>query len=203
MNNSLLIDNHVQNILNHIIALKKKLGHVTVAIDGNCASGKTTLAQRLASTIDCNLFHTDDFFLPLKSRKLPNVGNQLFPFDCMHFLTDVILNIQNTQGFAYQKFDCKTQSYGEKIIIEYKSINIIEGAYSTSEALKPYYNFSIFVKADLNTQIERISQRNGTEQLNRFTQEWIPCENIFFSKFKTEEYCDMVINTSTHLSFNT
>lgn len=35
-----------------------------VAIDGCCASGKTTLASRLAADLQADLIHMDDFFLP-------------------------------------------------------------------------------------------------------------------------------------------
>ena len=33
-----------------------------IAIDGRCASGKTTLAGRLQKEIDCNIIHMDHFF---------------------------------------------------------------------------------------------------------------------------------------------
>ena len=36
---------------------------VIVGIDGCCASGKTTLADKLSRSFDCNVFHMDDFFL--------------------------------------------------------------------------------------------------------------------------------------------
>ena len=36
---------------------------ILVAIDGRCASGKTTLGNYLKQHYDCNLFHMDDFFL--------------------------------------------------------------------------------------------------------------------------------------------
>ena len=41
---------------------------VTVAIDGLCGSGKTTFAALLQSVYDCNLFHADDFYLPMPMR---------------------------------------------------------------------------------------------------------------------------------------
>ena len=36
---------------------------ILVAIDGKCASGKTTLGYYLKEYFNCNLFHMDDFFL--------------------------------------------------------------------------------------------------------------------------------------------
>lgn len=39
-------------------------GSLVVSIDGCCASGKSTLAQRLCADLDGDLIHADDFFLP-------------------------------------------------------------------------------------------------------------------------------------------
>lgn len=40
----------------------------TLAIDGPCGSGKTTLAALLAQLYDCPVFHADDFFLRPEQR---------------------------------------------------------------------------------------------------------------------------------------
>lgn len=43
-------------------ALLQERGTLTVAIDGNCASGKTTLSRLLSMRFDCNIIPMDDFF---------------------------------------------------------------------------------------------------------------------------------------------
>ena len=43
-------------------------GRVCVAIDGRCASGKTTLATALAVSLGATVFHADDFFLRPEQR---------------------------------------------------------------------------------------------------------------------------------------
>ena len=52
----------------HIDRLLSEKERVIVAIDGNCAAGKTTLASHLARQYDCNVFHMDDFFLRPQQR---------------------------------------------------------------------------------------------------------------------------------------
>lgn len=37
--------------------------YIVIAIDGRCASGKTTLANKLAQHFHANVFHMDDYFL--------------------------------------------------------------------------------------------------------------------------------------------
>ena len=43
-------------------------GRLAVALDGCCASGKTTLARRLARELEADVVPMDDFFLPPKLR---------------------------------------------------------------------------------------------------------------------------------------
>ena len=56
-------EHQFETLLSHIRALAQVQEQVVVAIEGGSASGKRTLAQRLAEQIDCNVFHMDDFFL--------------------------------------------------------------------------------------------------------------------------------------------
>ena len=56
----------IQNIISEITErLNIEEGRVKViAIDGRCASGKTTLARELAERLGAGVIHMDDFFLP-------------------------------------------------------------------------------------------------------------------------------------------
>ena len=49
--------------------------HVFIAIDGPCASGKTTLARNLNERFGGNVLHMDDFFL--RSVRLPGLAKVL------------------------------------------------------------------------------------------------------------------------------
>lgn len=57
-----------KDLLAHIDGLQKKHSRVIFAIDGPCASGKTTLARRLNRHYDCMIFQMDDFFLRPEQR---------------------------------------------------------------------------------------------------------------------------------------
>ena len=45
-----------------------KNGARIIAIDGRCASGKSTLSEDVKNTLDVNIVRMDDFFLPLSLR---------------------------------------------------------------------------------------------------------------------------------------
>ena len=59
-----------QPLVDRIDALLDQKAFVRIAIDGNCASGKSTLGECLRQIYDANLFHMDDYFLPF-ARKTP------------------------------------------------------------------------------------------------------------------------------------
>ena len=54
--------------------LQEKGGRAVIAIDGMAASGKSTLAARLAEELDGCVIHMDDFFLfPRRQRPLREI----------------------------------------------------------------------------------------------------------------------------------
>ena len=55
---------HIRSEIRRLLEEKES---VLVAIDGNCTAGKTTLADKLLTEFDCNVFHMDEFFQKLFS----------------------------------------------------------------------------------------------------------------------------------------
>ena len=53
--------NKIKQVIEAIEA--KQQEYIVIAIDGRCASGKTTLANKLAQHFHANVFHMDDYFL--------------------------------------------------------------------------------------------------------------------------------------------
>ena len=52
------------------------------------------------------------------------------------------------------------------------------------------------------TQIERIRKRNP-EKVQRFIEEWIPYEELYFREFDTEKQADSVIDTKVEVQIRT
>lgn len=57
----------IKQIIEEIESIKQD--YIVIAIDGRCASGKTTLAEKLAQYFHANVFHMDDYFLRKEQRK--------------------------------------------------------------------------------------------------------------------------------------
>ena len=152
---------------------------VTVAIDGKCTSGKTTLASMLAQRYDCNVFHMDDFFLRPEQRTLERLSEIGGNTDYVRFQEEVLTPLQSGSSFSYRPYDCKTQTLSKPVCIYPKALNIIEGSY----ALHPYfgspYDLKVLLTVSPEMQRQRIMQRNPFLH-KRFFEEWIPMENRFF-----------------------
>ena len=56
----------IKQIIEEIESIKQD--YIVIAIDGRCASGKTTLAEKLAQYFHANVFHMDDYFLRKEQR---------------------------------------------------------------------------------------------------------------------------------------
>lgn len=167
---------------------------VIIAIDGKCASGKTTLGYYLKEYFNCNLFHMDDFFLQNYQRtkeRMSEVGGNV---DYERFKSEVIIPIREHKSVMYREFKCNKKEILEGHKIEFKRLNIIEGSYSQHPYFEDIYNLRIFTKISYEKQIERIRKRNGEQMLKKFIDEWIPKENAYFEKFKIEEKSMVILN---------
>ena len=166
-----------------------------IAIDGRCASGKTTYAQKLSEILNAEIIHMDDFFLSneLKTKeRLNEVGGNI---DYVRFITDVLEKLKIENCFAYQRFDCTNQRLSNIITINNNSYIIIEGTYALHPKFINYYDYKIFMTVNHNIQIERLEVRNP-RLIDRFINEWIPLEEKYFDALMIKNQADYIIDTS-------
>lgn len=165
---------------------------VTVAIDGMCGSGKSTLGRVLAEIYDCNLFHMDDFFLQPEQRTPERLAEPGGNVDYERFQKEILAHLADQEGFTYQVYNCGIQALDEFVTVPHKRLNIIEGAYSCHPYFGAPYDLQFFCKISSEEQIRRILKRNGPEMLERFKQMWIPMENRYFQTFEIEKKCRVI-----------
>ena len=171
-----------------------KSGPAILAIDGRCASGKTTLGKTLAAEWDATLFHMDDFYLQPHQRTEERLAEPGGNVDRERFLAEVLLPLTNGDPVTYRRFNCVTLTFEAAEIIRPKSIAIVEGSYSCHPVLREYYSFRIFMDIAPEEQIRRIRLRDGSEAVERFRTIWIPLEEAYFTGCKVRESCDIYIN---------
>lgn len=193
MDNLSLIVPKIDNLL-------KNKDYIVIAIDGDSASGKSSLALSLFYYYknEVNIIHIDDFYLANQGNIDMNNINKMYDgnIDYNRLKEEVINNLSKTT-FSYSIFDCKNQVLNkEKVVVNKKRIMIIEGSYSLNASkLGKYYDFSIFLKIDKSLQIERLKNRNKNN-FNDFLNKWIVLEKNYQEHYKIEKNCDFLINVS-------
>lgn len=184
----------MQNVIIEAInAIKEKKGSVLLAIDGRCASGKTTLAKSLGEYFNASVVQMDDFFLRPEQRTPERLQTPGENVDHERFLSKVLLPLSEKKGATYKPFDCKLGCLSGEKHVPYSTVIIVEGSYSCHEKLWGYYDLHVFKTIDPKEQLERIALRNGSEALKAFQNKWIPLEEAYFKHFKIEERCEIVI----------
>lgn len=169
-------------------------GNVRLAVEGSSACGKTTLGKIFKKIYGCTVLHTDDFFLQPSQRTPERLSAPGGNIDYERFLSEVLIPLSRNERIAYRRFNCSEMKImpPEEIIPE--SLTVIEGAYSMHPEFEKYYNFSVFIDISPEMQKQRILKRNSPAMAERFFNEWIPLEKLYFNTFSIKKKCDMCIS---------
>lgn len=191
----MLTDTDLHALKEKITELSEKTKPLIIAVDGRCASGKTTLANKLSQLINANVVHTDDFYPQAFQRTKQRYNEPGGNLDRERLLKEIILPLKNGTKPSYIPFDCKALCFKDEIPLPEKDIYIIEGSYSCHPDLNRHYALTVFVTTDKQTQKERILSRNGKDKLHDFLNMWIPLEEKYFSTFDIQSLADIIIET--------
>ncbi len=175
--------------------IKETLGSkpcAVIAVDGMCASGKTTLANLLADEFGFEIVHTDDFFLPFDMRTEERLSQPGGNIHYEQIVEEVVIPLKENRDFEYSVFECSSGTYGKRRKIRHGKPVIIEGAYSLHPEIPDIYDLKIFLQISPELQLERIKNRNGAQTLEIFKEKWIPFENRYFVAFGIREKCDII-----------
>lgn len=177
-------------------ALRETEGPVIVAVDGRCASGKSTFAARCGLLFDCNVFHMDDFFLPPELRTPERLAA---PGGNVHYeraAEEIFAPLIRGEAVHHAAFDCHTFTMGESETTPFRRLNIVEGSYALHPALAGYSQLHIFLTCSPDTQLARLARRETPESLEKFKERWIPMEEAYFTGLSIESQCDVVVDTT-------
>lgn len=165
--------------------------HSIIALEGKCASGKSTIAKQFED--EYTILHADDFFLPnnMKTKeRIDEIGGNI-NYELIKITLEEIKEAwENSKTkILIKAYSCKDNSFYEKEI-KLKNKIIFEGVYS----YHPYFNNLIdkcaFLYVNSETQINRIMKRNNS---TNFINTWMPLENKYYDTFDILSKADIII----------
>lgn len=191
-----MTDKDVRRITEEIGSSSEAGKMYLAAIDGRCASGKTTLASLLQERMpDCAVVHMDHFFLRDEQRTKERLAAPGENVDHERVLSEVIRPLKEGKTVQYCPYDCSIKGFREPVRIMRKQIIIVEGSYSCHPELWDLYDLRVFLTTSYEEQMKRIQRRNGMAAAEVFRSKWIPLEEMYFSEYRIEERCDMRFET--------
>ena len=163
-----------------------------IAIDGRCAAGKTTLAEKIQSSMECNVIHMDDFYLPFSERTEEKMAQPGGNMDFERLLFEVLIPLRSGANAMYRPYDCHHDTFLPSEKLNATVPTIIEGSYSCHPKLQKSYDLRVFMDISPECQKSRLKER-GPSSFERFQTIWIPREEHYFTAYKVRNYCDLVI----------
>lgn len=186
----------MNRISDEIRKITEQKSHCLIAIDGRCASGKSTLASMLHEKLGGALVHMDDFFLRPEQRTEERYSTPGENVDHERFLEEVLMPLSKGETARFHPFDCNTMSLSETVLeADGSGLVIVEGSYSHHPLLRDYYDLKLFLHVQPQRQLERIAKRNPAK-LEDFKTKWIPFEELYFSNYDVMNKADLVIETT-------
>lgn len=166
-----------------------------VAIDGRSSSGKSSLGQLLQDVYGCPVIAMDDFFLRPEQRTVSRLREPGGNIDYERFQLEVIPKLKGGNPFHYRVYNCQQNNFIISPTIKSHRLTVVEGCYSHHPTFVESYDLKVFLTVSPEVQKERLLKRSGPAMLERFVNEWIPLEELYFSVLDIPRKSDVILDT--------
>ena len=176
----------------------RRQSRVLLAIDGPCASGKTTYASKLSAVLGgAPVIHMDDFYTPHAQKTAERLAQPGGNADIERFCAEVLTPLLQHGQTSYRPYSCHLDRLMDPVEVPDAPVTIIEGAYSLHPRAGRPYDVTLFLSAPPALQKERILRRNGEDGWISFRDRWIPLEKRYFDAFHLpDEGCIVLTSDS-------
>lgn len=151
-----------------------------VTLDGPCATGKTTLARRLAVVFQASLLHTDDFVIPHAQKTPERLAVPGGNCDAERLTREVLLPWKQGLPAVVRRYDCSADRLLPAETLPGGGVLILEGSYCNLPAIRALADVRLFLEASWDVREARLRTRESAASLQRFYDRWIPLENAYF-----------------------
>lgn len=157
---------------------------VLVTIDGPCATGKTTLAGKLAEVFGAAVVHTDEYVIPHAQKTAERLAVPGGNCDADRLAAEVAAPWKRGDPVIYRRYDCRNDVLLPEERLPDCRVLILEGSYCGLPAIRRYADVRIFMNASMETRERRLRQRESAHSLQMFYDRWIPLEDAYFAEYR-------------------
>jgi uridine kinase len=161
---------------------------ILIAIDGPAGSGKTSLANQLASNLkSATTIHMDDLY---------NGWEDALTATLTRHLEEWVLDpLTQHQSVKYQKFDWINSEYGPTVEVSDVELLILEGVGAAQARIRQQADLTIWIEVGAQIGLARVLNRDGA-QILPYMLKWQERESAHFIKDQTKENCQIFIDGS-------
>ena len=155
-----------------------------ITIDGPCASGKTTLAGKLAKVFAAAVIHTDDYVIPHAEKTAERLAIPGGNCDAERLVREVLDPWKRGCPVQYRKYDCGQDRILPGQPLTENGMLIVEGCYCNLPGIRGFADLCLFMDTPEETRMVRLKERETPESLIRYYEKWIPLENAYFEAYR-------------------
>ncbi|HTZ45241.1 MAG TPA: hypothetical protein VMB79_15385 [Jatrophihabitans sp.] len=161
----------MEELLRAVEGTAPRCGAVRViAVDGGAASGKTTLAGRLAAALpDCAVVHLDDL--------LDGWAGQFGYRDRLH--AELLAPLADGRAGSYLRYDWAAGRFGDRVAVAPPRHLVVEGV-SAIWGCAPYWSAAAHLAVGRAERERRWAERDGPPQPE--WRAWLDAEDRFFAE---------------------
>jgi uridine kinase len=166
-----------------------------VCIDGAGASGKSTIARGLAAACSAiRVVSIDDFYRPSRERYTgpPRTRPVAADFDLDRLRREVLEPLRAGRAAAHRKYIWTLDAVTDERTPVMAPLVLVEGVYSASAALAPFFDLSIWVVCPRDVRLSRGLTRDGEAARPRWELDWMPGEDHYIEAEHPERSADAV-----------
>jgi uridine kinase len=172
-----------------------------IAIDGEGAAGKSTLAGKLQKALPRSVLVETDYFCYPPSGKDgewwgPNVPN--YGVDWKRLRDQVVVPFSKGEKvLRYEVLNWDTYKLDRVERPHDADVLIIEGAHALRRELREFYTFSIWVDSDDKGRLDRVKKRDGAKMIPYWEKEFIPLVKAYVEDHDPAEAANVLFRALT------
>ena len=174
---------NAQEVLDLALSREPTLGDGRlVCVDGPAGSGKTTLAQEIATLSGAPVLHMDDMFEGWDG--LPGITDQL---------ETLLRPLAAGRSGSYRRWDWPGNAWAETVLVPPAPLLVLEGVGSGSADVADLITVLAWVEVPYDLRMARGLERGGVGVAEHWRQ-WAIDEQDLFAREGTRDRADVVLD---------